>query len=168
MYLRRAVALVEESGVVVVPEKWAALLNNLAHTCRKLQKYEEALHFHQQVQDTITRSLANKAVKKLSQKSRSKRYLESLAMPGNHRDDHDRFFFFFLLWLQHFSSVHSPLPPWCSSFTASSPISWHYWAQSLFGTQFLLHALSTCIFLMSWDDFITFVFVIPSLCYFLT
>ncbi|KAK8721511.1 hypothetical protein OTU49_012755 [Cherax quadricarinatus] len=48
VYLRRAVALVEESGVVVVPEKWAALLNNLAHNCRKLQKYEEALHFHQQ------------------------------------------------------------------------------------------------------------------------
>ncbi|XP_063589171.1 cell division cycle protein 16 homolog [Penaeus indicus] len=48
LYLRRAVALVEESGVVVVPEKWATLLNNLAHTCRKLHKYEEALHFHQQ------------------------------------------------------------------------------------------------------------------------
>ncbi|XP_068240729.1 cell division cycle protein 16 homolog [Palaemon carinicauda] len=47
-YMRRAVTLVEESGVVVVPEKWAVLLNNLAHTCRKLQKYEEALHFHQQ------------------------------------------------------------------------------------------------------------------------
>ncbi|XP_037790277.1 cell division cycle protein 16 homolog [Penaeus monodon] len=48
LYLRRAVSLVEESGVVVVPEKWATLLNNLAHTCRKLHKYEEALHFHQQ------------------------------------------------------------------------------------------------------------------------
>ncbi|CAL4144144.1 unnamed protein product, partial [Meganyctiphanes norvegica] len=48
VYLRRAVAVVEESGVVVVPEKWSALLNNLAHTCRKLQKYDEALHFHQQ------------------------------------------------------------------------------------------------------------------------
>ncbi|XP_042887701.1 cell division cycle protein 16 homolog [Penaeus japonicus] len=48
LYLRRAVALVEDSGVVVVPEKWATLLNNLAHTCRKLHKYEEALHFHQQ------------------------------------------------------------------------------------------------------------------------
>ncbi|XP_076067974.1 cell division cycle protein 16 [Oratosquilla oratoria] len=48
MYLRRAVEVVEQSGVVVVPEKWAALLNNLGHNCRKLQKYEEALHFHQQ------------------------------------------------------------------------------------------------------------------------
>ena len=50
-YMRRAVSLVEEGGVgaAVVPEKWSALLNNLAHTCRKLAKYEEAIHFHQQV-----------------------------------------------------------------------------------------------------------------------
>ncbi|KAK8395649.1 hypothetical protein O3P69_005634 [Scylla paramamosain] len=49
-YMRKAVALVEEGGVAaaVVPEKWSALHNNLAHTCRKLAKYEEAIHFHQQ------------------------------------------------------------------------------------------------------------------------
>lgn len=50
-YMRTAVALVEEGGgaAAVIPEKWSALLNNLAHTCRKLAKYEEAIHFHQQV-----------------------------------------------------------------------------------------------------------------------
>ncbi|KAG0719160.1 Cell division cycle protein 16 [Chionoecetes opilio] len=49
-YMRKAVGVVEEGGVAaaVVPEKWSALLNNLAHTCRKLAKYEEAIHFHQQ------------------------------------------------------------------------------------------------------------------------
>ena len=51
MRLRRAVGLVEESGLVVVPEKWATLLNNLAHTCRKLLKYEDSIHFHQQVRN---------------------------------------------------------------------------------------------------------------------
>ncbi|KAK3888761.1 hypothetical protein Pcinc_007234 [Petrolisthes cinctipes] len=48
VYLRQAVSVVEKSGVIMVSEKWAALLNNLAHTCRKLAKYDEALHFHQQ------------------------------------------------------------------------------------------------------------------------
>lgn len=29
-----------------IPPTWAALLNNLGHTCRKLKKYDEALDFH--------------------------------------------------------------------------------------------------------------------------
>lgn len=33
---------------VMLPSKWEALLNNMAHTCRKMKKYEEALEYHQQ------------------------------------------------------------------------------------------------------------------------
>ncbi|EZA53221.1 hypothetical protein DMN91_005011 [Ooceraea biroi] len=33
---------------VVLPSKWEALLNNMAHTCRKMKKYEAALEYHQQ------------------------------------------------------------------------------------------------------------------------
>jgi tetratricopeptide (TPR) repeat protein len=33
----------------VLPNKWEPLLNNLGHTYRKLQKYEEALEYHRQV-----------------------------------------------------------------------------------------------------------------------
>ncbi|KAJ4431999.1 hypothetical protein ANN_20613 [Periplaneta americana] len=32
----------------VLPDKWEPLLNNLGHTYRKLQKYEEALEYHRQ------------------------------------------------------------------------------------------------------------------------
>ncbi|PSN43921.1 Cell division cycle protein 16 [Blattella germanica] len=32
----------------VLPDKWEPLLNNLGHTCRKLQKYDEALEYHRQ------------------------------------------------------------------------------------------------------------------------
>lgn len=31
-----------------LPDKWEALLNNLGHVCRKLNKYEEALEYHKQ------------------------------------------------------------------------------------------------------------------------
>jgi len=33
---------------VMLPSKWEALLNNMAHTCRKMKKYEQALEYHQQ------------------------------------------------------------------------------------------------------------------------
>ena len=32
----------------LIPKRWESLLNNLGHTCRKLEKYDEALEFHHQ------------------------------------------------------------------------------------------------------------------------
>ncbi|KAF5273070.1 hypothetical protein FQR65_LT04812 [Abscondita terminalis] len=44
-----ALARVKPIKDSIVPERWEPLLNNLGHTCRKLEKYEEALEYHHQV-----------------------------------------------------------------------------------------------------------------------
>ncbi|KAG8274601.1 anaphase promoting complex subunit cdc16, partial [Homalodisca vitripennis] len=43
-----ALAHVHEINEVIIAEKWEPLLNNLGHTCRKLNKYDDALRYHQQ------------------------------------------------------------------------------------------------------------------------
>ena len=48
IFLGRAVNVVVESDITIVPDKWSVLLNNLAHACRKNGKYNDALHFHHQ------------------------------------------------------------------------------------------------------------------------
>ncbi|CAM9200999.1 unnamed protein product, partial [Lampetra planeri] len=43
-------------GNEVTAEKWEPLLNNLGHVCRKLQRYGEALEYHQQAMMLVPQS----------------------------------------------------------------------------------------------------------------
>ncbi|GLG97739.1 Cell division cycle protein 16, partial [Gryllus bimaculatus] len=47
-HFQEALSRVRSINESMIAEKWEPLLNNLGHTCRKLQKFEEALDFHQQ------------------------------------------------------------------------------------------------------------------------
>ncbi|KAG5887178.1 hypothetical protein JTB14_028981 [Gonioctena quinquepunctata] len=48
MSFKDALRRVKKIKKGIVPQRWAPLLNNLGHTCRKLKKYGEALEFHNQ------------------------------------------------------------------------------------------------------------------------
>ncbi|XP_057663630.1 cell division cycle protein 16 homolog isoform X2 [Diorhabda carinulata] len=45
---RKALERVRRIRKGIILQRWSPLLNNLGHTCRKLQKYEESLDFHNQ------------------------------------------------------------------------------------------------------------------------
>lgn len=45
---RKALERVRRIRKGIIPQRWSPLLNNLGHACRKLQKYEESLDFHNQ------------------------------------------------------------------------------------------------------------------------
>ncbi|KAF5295106.1 hypothetical protein FQA39_LY13257 [Lamprigera yunnana] len=47
-HFQDALARIKPTKDAVIPERWEPLLNNLGHTCRKLEKYEEALEYHHQ------------------------------------------------------------------------------------------------------------------------
>lgn len=47
-HFKEALKIVRSQKDNLIPQRWAALLNNLGHTLRKLKQYEEALRYHQE------------------------------------------------------------------------------------------------------------------------